>query len=131
MENNNNLNVPKAFLALLVFVLVFLGLRAFVVDSILEDTNTKNTNNNEYKGEAFRLVEKQTQKHDRRVELGMEWFRTHSGGGNRCALDKKGACGETRDVREERVRVRSFVRREKLRRTHRFTGSVRGWRGCG
>ena len=50
MENNNNLNVPKAFLALLVFVLVFLGLRAFVVDSILEDTNTKNINNNEYKG---------------------------------------------------------------------------------
>lgn len=93
LENNNNLNVPKAFLALLVFVLVFLGLRAFVVDSILEDTNTKNMNNNEYKGEAFRLVEKQTQKHDRRVELGMEWFRTHSGGGNRCALDKKGACG--------------------------------------
>ena len=90
---NNNLNVGKAFVALLVFVLFFLGLRAFVVDSILEDTNNNNINNNEYKGEAFRLVEKQTQKHDRRVELGMEWFRTNSGGGNRCALDKKGACG--------------------------------------
>ena len=96
LENNNNLNVPKAFLALLVFVLFFLGLRAFVVDSILEDTTTNNNINNEYKGDAFRLVEKQTQKHDRRVELGMEWFSDIWEVGTGALWTRKARAGDTR-----------------------------------
>mgnify|MGYP001958916923 CR=1 FL=1 len=79
------------------FVVFVLFARSFVVDSVFEDRKESSFPEGEANGSvssAARGLEKQTMRHDRRVEDGIVWFRTHSGGGNRCALDAKGACGK-------------------------------------
>ena len=84
-------------LGVALFVVFVLFARSFVVDSVFEDRKESSFLEGEANGSvssAARELEKQTMRHDRRVEDGIVWFRTHSGGGNRCALDAKGACGK-------------------------------------
>jgi len=98
MRRNNPLAIGIAL-----FV-VFILARSFVVDSFFDDdkrSSASSSSSTSRYGEhdagvssAARELEKQTLKHEQKVEDGIEWFRTHSGGGNRCALDAKGACGK-------------------------------------
>ena len=96
MRSKQRANLALGVALFVVFVFVA---RSFVVDSVFEDRNESSFSSSEDEANgsvssAARELEKQTMRHDRRVEDGIVWFRTHSGGGNRCALDAKGACGK-------------------------------------